>query len=75
MPEPNEVPGSIVIGEGVTAKGTFHVPGRAVINGSLEGELQAKEIIVGPTGKGVGQFRAESAEVRGEIHETLQTTG
>jgi cytoskeletal protein CcmA (bactofilin family) len=74
MADPNEIPGSIVIGEGVIAKGTFHVPGRAVINGSLEGELEAKEIIIGKNGRGIGHFRAESAELSGEMQDTLQTT-
>ena len=37
----NNEAGSIVIGEGVTVSGKFIVPGRAVINGSMDGELQA----------------------------------
>ena len=75
MAESSENPGSIIIGEGVQAKGTFKVPGRAVINGTLEGELVAKDIIVGPTGKGVGKFQAEMADIRGEIHDTLVASG
>jgi len=74
MADPTEAPGTIVIGEGVLAKGVFKVPGRAIINGSLEGELVAKDLFVGPTGKGVGKFKAEMADVRGEVHDTLVTT-
>ena len=74
MADPTEAPGTILIGEGVLAKGVFKVPGRAIINGSLEGELVAKDLFVGPTGKGVGKFKAEMADVRGEVHDTLVTT-
>ena len=65
---------SMMVGEGVLAKGTFQVPGRAVINGSVEGELIAKDILVGPTGRGIGKFTAETGDIRGEIHDTLVTT-
>ena len=73
MPDVPDAPGSIVIGEGVEAKGTFVVPGRAVLNGTLEGNLVAKDLFVGKTGKGIGKFRAEVADVHGQIHDTLVT--
>jgi len=63
--------GCIVIGEGVTVSGKFVVPGRAVINGSLEGDLQADEILVGAQGKLVGNIKVRKADVFGEIHDTL----
>jgi cytoskeletal protein CcmA (bactofilin family) len=63
--------GSIMIGEGVTVSGKFVVPGRAVINGSLEGDLQAVEILVGAQGKLVGNIKVRKADVFGEIHDTL----
>ena len=63
--------GCIVIGEGVTVSGKFVVPGRAVINGSLEGDLQADEILVGAQGKLVGNIKVRKADVFGEIHNTL----
>jgi len=63
--------GCIVIGEGVTVSGKFVVPGRAVINGSLEGDLQADEILVGAQGKLIGNIKVRKADVFGEIHDTL----
>jgi len=63
--------GCIVIGEGVTVSGKFIVPGRAVINGSLEGDLQADEILVGAQGKLVGNIKVRKADVFGEVHDTL----
>lgn len=74
MPDAPDAPGSIVIGEGVEAKGTFVVPGRAILNGTLEGNLVAKDLFVGKTGKGIGKFRAEVADVHGQLHDTLVTT-
>jgi cytoskeletal protein CcmA (bactofilin family) len=63
--------GCIVIGEGVSVSGKFVVPGRAVINGSLEGELQADELLVGAQGKLVGNIKVRKADVFGEVHDTL----
>jgi cytoskeletal protein CcmA (bactofilin family) len=66
--------GCIVIGEGVTVSGKFVVPGRAVINGSLDGELQADEILVGAQGKLVGNIKVRKADVFGEVHDSLLAT-
>jgi len=63
--------GCIVIGEGVTVSGKFVVPGRAVINGSMDGELQADELLVGAQGKIVGNVKVRKADVFGEMHDTL----
>ena len=63
--------GCIVIGEGVTVSGKFVVPGRAVINGSLEGDLQADELLVGAQGKLVGNTKVRKADIFGEIRDTL----
>ena len=63
--------GCIVIGDGVTVSGKFVVPGRAVINGSLDGELQADELLVGAQGKIVGNVKVRKADVFGEMHDTL----
>lgn len=71
MSDRNNEAGSIMIGEGVTVSGKFIVPGRAVINGSLDGELQAEELLVGAQGKIVGNVRVRRADVYGEVHDTL----
>ena len=60
-----------MIGEGVSVSGKFIVPGRAVINGSLDGELQAEELLVGAQGKIVGNVKVRRADVFGEVHDTL----
>jgi cytoskeletal protein CcmA (bactofilin family) len=61
----------IVVGEGVTVTGEFSVPGRAVVNGSITGDLQADELLVGETGKVVGSVRVRKADIHGETHEKL----
>jgi len=66
--------GCIMIGEGVTVSGKFVVPGRAIINGSLDGELQADEILVGAQGKLVGNIKVRKADVFGEVHDSLLAT-
>lgn len=71
MSDRNNEVGSIMIGEGVTVSGKFIVPGRAVINGSLDGELQAEELLVGAQGKIVGNVKVRRADVFGEVHDTL----
>ena len=64
--------GSIVIGEGVSVSGSLVVPAKAVVNGQLEGDITADDLLVGATGRIVGTVRARNAEVYGEIHEKLQ---
>jgi cytoskeletal protein CcmA (bactofilin family) len=74
MNEQDQHKGSIVIGEGVTVTGSFVVPGRAVINGSLQGELQADDLLVGARGKLVGNVKVRKADIYGETHDTLQAS-
>jgi cytoskeletal protein CcmA (bactofilin family) len=62
---------SVVIGDGVVVKGTFTVPAKAVINGVIEGDLTAEEVLVGPTGKITGRVSAKVLDVRGELHNTI----
>lgn len=63
--------GIIVIGEGVSVVGSFTVPGRASIYGSLQGELDADEVMVGQNGRVVGLLKARHVELLGEARETI----
>ena len=60
----NDLP-SLTIGSGVTAKGVLHVPGKATVYGTIEGELTADEVLVGSTGK------ARRVDVLGQLGETI----
>ncbi len=63
--------GNIIIGDGVTVNGSFTVPGKAMINGSLQGELVADELTIGPQGKVLGKVKVRKADVHGESHESI----
>ena len=67
-------PGNLTIGEGVKVVGQLVVPGLAVINGTLQGELQADELLVGPKGTLSGQVRVRTADIHGSTHETLEAS-
>lgn len=54
--------------------GQFVVPGLAVINGTLQGELQADELLVGPKGSLSGQVRVRSADIHGTTHESIEAS-
>lgn len=71
MNEQNEQKGNLIIGEGVTVTGTFSIPSKAVINGTLNGELTADEIMVGKQGKLTGKITGRNADIHGETHDTL----
>jgi len=62
---------SVVIGDGVIVKGVFFVPSKAVINGVIEGDLTAEEVLIGPTGKITGRISAKVIDVRGQLHNTV----
>lgn len=63
--------GCLTIGEGVILSGTFTVPDIVSISGKLDGELTAREILVGSTGVLKGKITADVIDVRGEIHQDL----
>lgn len=56
MNDTSDQKGNIFIGEGVTVTGSFSIPGRAVVNGTLNGELSADELLVGKQGRLNGQI-------------------
>ena len=62
---------SVVIGDGVVVKGAFTVPSKAVINGVIEGDLTAEEVLIGPTGRISGRVSAKVIDVRGQLHNTI----
>lgn len=66
--------GNILIGTDVTIQGVLVVPNRAVVNGAIEGEVTAKELVVGPTGRIVGHARTERADIHGQVHKTLEVS-
>jgi cytoskeletal protein CcmA (bactofilin family) len=70
MTEENQS-GCLVVGEGVTLSGKFTVPDIASISGLIDGELTAREVLVGTTGVVKGKVTAEVLDIRGEVHQDL----
>ena len=63
--------GCLIVGEGVKLSGNFIVPNSASISGTIDGDLTAREILVGSTGVLKGKVTADLIDVRGEIHENV----
>jgi len=74
MSENSEQNGSIVIGSDVSIKGTINVPNRAVVNGSVDGEITARELVVGQSGRILGHAKTERADVYGEVNQTFEVS-
>ena len=71
MANPADSLESVVIGDGVTVKGVFVIPSKAVVNGIIEGDLTAEDVLIGPTGKITGRISAKVIDVRGQLHNTV----
>jgi cytoskeletal protein CcmA (bactofilin family) len=71
QPNSTNTPNDLVIGKGVLFIGTVVVPNRAIINGTFNGELTAKEVHVTETGVLTGVTTAANIRVQGEIHNEI----
>ena len=71
MADINPTNNNLVIGEGVTFKGSISTPGKAVINGNVSGELTADDLLIGTKGQVTGMVRAREIDVHGELNEDI----
>jgi len=62
---------SIFIGEGVVFTGTIKAPNQAIISGKFDGDLDAREVLVGASGVVTGKTTAEFIDVKGELNESV----
>jgi cytoskeletal protein CcmA (bactofilin family) len=62
---------SIFIGTGVVFKGSINAPNQAIISGSVEGDLIAKEVLIGASGVVTGTTEADFIDVKGELNESI----
>ena len=62
---------SIFIGTGVVFKGSISAPNQAIISGQVDGELVAKDVLVGASGVVTGKVEADFIDVKGELNETV----
>jgi len=73
MTDQNNMPkdNSIYIGEGVVFSGSIKAPNQAIISGKFDGELDARDVLVGPSGVVTGKTTAQFVDVKGELNETV----
>lgn len=73
MNNPNDMTkeNSIFIGEGVVFKGSIKAPNQAVISGKFDGELDARDVLIGVSGVVTGKTTAQFVDVKGELNETV----
>lgn len=58
---------SLIIGEGATIKGEIVEENEITVNGSVDGDIQCKNLIVGKTGSIKGKIKADTLYVEGSI--------
>jgi len=62
---------SIFIGEGVVFQGSIKAPNQAVISDKFDGELEARDVLIGASGVVTGTTTAQFVDVKGELNETV----
>lgn len=62
----------LTIGKGVRFTGKVSVPNRAVINGTFDGELDAREVLVEVSGLVSGTTIANKVSVKGVLNSTVK---
>ena len=63
----NKVNSSLIIGEGATIKGEIIEENEITVNGSVDGDIQCKNLIVGKTGSIKGKIKSDTLYVEGSI--------
>ena len=62
---------SIFIGTGVVFKGSINAPNQAIISGTVEGDLVARDVLIGASGVVTGTTEADFIDVKGELNESV----
>jgi cytoskeletal protein CcmA (bactofilin family) len=65
-------PSCAYFGEGVVFKGSITAPEKVVVHGSVEGEVVARDLLVGPTGIINGKVSVDQADVQGKIFDRIE---
>src|ERR1700681_1172379 len=58
-------------GEGVVFKGSITAPEKVVVHGSVEGEIVARDLLVGPTGIITGRVSVDQANIQGKVFDHI----
>ena len=59
-------------GEGVVFKGSITAPEKIVVHGTIEGEVVARDLLVGPTGMITGKVTVDQADIQGKIFDRIE---
>ena len=62
----------LIIGEGVRVTGNVSLSGTVYVFGDVSGEIVARELHVGSTGKVTGNVQVDSAEIKGQVLNTIR---
>jgi cytoskeletal protein CcmA (bactofilin family) len=62
---------SIYIGEGVVFSGSIKAPNQAIVSGKFDGELEARDVLIGVSGVMTGITTAQFVDVKGELNQTV----
>ena len=64
--------GNVLIGRGVTITGNLTLTGSIYVYGDVNGEVVAQEVHVGESGKVSGDIKADVADIRGEVKNSIE---
>ncbi|HML06779.1 MAG TPA: polymer-forming cytoskeletal protein [Xanthobacteraceae bacterium] len=64
--------GCAFLGEGVKFKGSISVPEKITVHGTLEGDVESRDLFVGPNGVIKGSVHVDQADVEGTIIENIE---
>ncbi len=62
---------SIFIGTGVVFRGSISAPNQAIISGTVEGDLVARDVLIGAAGVVTGNTQADFIDVKGELNNNV----
>jgi cytoskeletal protein CcmA (bactofilin family) len=62
----------LVVGEGVVLNGTLEVPNKALVSGTINGDLKVHSLAVGITGKIEGKVVCQIADIAGHVKDDLR---
>jgi cytoskeletal protein CcmA (bactofilin family) len=70
-----KITSALIIGEGATINGTIQEKNQINIQGSVDGDVTCKELIVGKSGNLKGKIKTESLSVEGTVEGELNVKG
>ena len=70
-----KITSALIIGEGATISGNIQEKNQINIQGSVDGDVECKDLIVGKSGNLKGKIKTESLSVEGTVEGELNVKG